>query len=145
MPKYKWMTIYIYYIEGERLYLDTDMVIVEDKGNKYKDIATGINLKSKNFDLAELKGAYQLRTGYFLGIIHDNKIIPELDKKGIYLCVNQEGKKYDLSNGPTLGEVKNYLDSFEDRKLNYYLKKKRQEREEHNYRSIKRLVKSRNK
>lgn len=52
---------------------------------------------------------------------------------------------FDLSKKPTLGEVKNYLDSFEDRKLNYYLKKKRQEREEHNYRSIKRLVKSRNK
>ena len=142
MPKYKWMTVYIYYIEGERLYLDTDMVIVEDKGNKYKEIATGINLKSKNFDLAELKGAYQLRTDYFLGIIHDKKIIPELDKKGIYLCVNQDGKKYDLSSGPSLEDVEDYLYFFEDSKLNHYLQQKKKEREEHDYNNIKKLIRS---
>ena len=144
-PRYSWMTIYIYYTDNGNLYLDTDMVIIEDKGNKYKEIATGTILKLKNFDLTELKGAYQLRTDYFLDIIHDNKIIPVLDKKGIYLCVSQEGEVFDLSKKPTLDEVRNYLNSFEDGTLNYYLKKKRQEREEHDYRSIKRLVKSRNK
>lgn len=52
---------------------------------------------------------------------------------------------FDLSKKPTLDEVRNYLNSFKDGTLNYYLQKKRQEREEHDYRSIKRLVKSRNK
>lgn len=86
------MTIYIYYTDNGNLYLDTDMVIVEDKGNKYKEIATGIILKSKNFDLTELKGAYQLRTDYFLGIIHDNKIIPVLDKKEFIFVLIKRGK-----------------------------------------------------